>query len=165
VRTASFFAPGPAGSWDSKSITVSRAPVRVGDELRVYYTGVDTEENTAVGLATLRLDGFASIESPANDRHPKNNPPTLTTKPLFSPGNRLTVNAYAGDGSIGAELISVDGHVIPGYSAQECDTFTGDSLAHTFTWNGNPDVGACLPARIRFYLERARLYALQLPRA
>jgi hypothetical protein len=165
VRTSPFFSPGPAGSWDSKSITVSRAPVRVGDELRVYYTGVDTEENTAVGLATLRLDGFASIESPANDRHPKNNPPTLTTKPLFSPGNRLTVNAYAAGGSIGAELISVDGHVIPGYSAQECDTFTGDSLAHTFTWNGNPDVGACLPARIRFYLERARLYALQLPRA
>ena len=84
---------------------------------------------------------------------------------LFSPGNRLTVNAYAADGSIGAELISVDGHVIPGYSAEDCDTFTGDSLSHTFTWNGNPDVGRCLPARIRFYLERARLYALQLPRA
>ena len=165
VRTASFFEPGPAGSWDEKSITVSRAPVRVGDELRVYYTGVDTQGSTAVGLATMRLDGFASIESPANDRHPKNNPPTLTTKPLFSPGNRLTVNAYAAGGSIDAELISADGHVIPGYSAEDCDTFSGDSLSHTFTWNGNPDVSRCLPMRIRFYLERARLYALQLPRA
>ena len=77
----------------------------------------------------------------------------------------MIVNAHAPEGSINAELISVDGHVIPGYSAEDCDTFSGDSLSHTFTWNGNLDVSRCLPMRIRFYLERARLYALQLPRA
>ena len=114
-------------------------------------------------MARLRLDGFVSIDASPNDRHPKDNRPTLMTKPLHSPGNRLVVNAEAPEGHIEAELLNVDGFVIDGYSREDCDPFSGDSLAHTFTWKGNGDIGGCLPARIRFYMERAKLYALQIP--
>ena len=161
-RTGPFMSAGTEGSWDSKSVTISTLD-RFGEEVRVYYTGWDREENTAVGMARLRLDGFVSIDASPNDRHPKDNRPTLMTKPLHSPGNRLVVNAEAPEGHIEAELLNVDGFVIDGYSREDCDPFSGDSLAHTFTWKGNGDIGGCLPARIRFYMERAKLYALQIP--
>ena len=164
-RTGPFFTWGGKDEWDSKSVTISKSPERVGDEIRIYYTGVDHQGNTALGLATLRLDGFVSIDSPPNDRHPKNNPATLMTKPLYSPGNRLVVNAETYEGQIETELVNMDGFVIDGYSREDCDPFRGDSPAHTFTWKGNADIGQCLPARIRFYMEKAKLYALQVPKA
>jgi hypothetical protein len=73
------------------------------------------------------------------------------------------VNVESSGGSLEAELISVDGHVVKGHSRKDCDSFSGDSLAHTFTWKGNADIGNLLPVRIRFYLEKTKLYALQIP--
>ena len=160
-RTGPFMSWGPEGSWDSKSVTIS-TPKRVGNELWVYYSGTDPEQETAVGLAKLRLDGFVSID--AFDRTAKNRAPTLMTKPLYSPGNRLVVNADASEGFIDAELLNVDGYVIDGFSREDCDTFQGDSPEHTFSWKGNPDIGGCMPARIRFTMKSAKLYALQIPK-
>ena len=163
-RTGPFFTWGEEDEWDSKSVTITMSPQRVGDEMWVYYTGTDHQHNAALGMAKLRLDGFASIDSPPNDRHPKNNPATLTMKPLFSPGNRLVINAETLGGRVEAELLSVDGYIIKGFSRDACDTFTGDSLAHTFTWKGKADIGKHLPVRVRFYLEKAKLYSLQIPK-
>ncbi len=162
-RTGPFFTWGPEGSWDSKSVSILTHPNRVGDELWVYYSG-SNHEDTAVGLAKLRLDGFVSIDAPPNTRHPKSSPATLMTKPLYSPGNRLVINAEAPEGSIEAELLSVDGVVIDGYSREDCDSFRGDSPAHTVTWKGRGDIGEGIPVRIRFYMEKAKLYALQIPK-
>ena len=161
-RTAPFFTWGHQGRWDSKSVTVIQPPEQVGDELWIFYTGVD-DQNAALGLAKLRVDGFASIDACPNDRPEKNNPPTLMTKPLYSSGNRLVVNVEASKGSIEAELLNTEGFVMEGYSRIDCDLFMGDSLAHTFTWKGNANIGGYLPLRIRFYMQNSRLYSLQIP--
>lgn len=77
--------------------------------------------------------------------------------------NRLVVNAKTAKKHIEAELLNVDGYVIEGYSREDCDPFADGSLTLTFTWRGKPEISGCLPVRIRFYTEHAKLYALQIP--
>ena len=77
--------------------------------------------------------------------------------------DRLIVNAKTGR-FIASALLDLDGRLLPGFSRADCDPFYGDGLAHPFTWRGNPDIGGLAPVRIRFYLEDAKLYALQIPK-
>ena len=169
LRTGPFLPLGPEGSWDWGMVSAIQEPIRLNDELWFYYTGVaglhDTQGKAmGLGLAKLRVDGFASIDAFENTHRTKNYPPTLLTKPLYSHGNRLEVNVDASKGFIEAELLSVDGYPIEGYSNEDCDTFKGDSLAHTFMWNGKSDIGAHLPVRVRFTMNNSKLYALQIPK-
>ncbi len=169
LRTGPFLPLGPEGSWDWGMVSAIQAPIRLNDELWFYYTGVaglhDAQgKSVGLGLAKLRVDGFASIDAFENTHRTKNYPPTLLTKPLYSHGNRLEVNVDASKGFIEAELLNVDGFPIEGYSNDECDTFKGDSLAHTFTWKGRSDIGGHLPVRVRFTMNNSKLYALQIPK-
>jgi len=88
---------------------------------------------------------------------------TLLTKPLWSTGNRLVINAETNE-YITVELTDPDGRVFPGFGQAGCDPFTGDSVRHTVTWKGRDDIGGLFPLRIRFRMRDARLYSLQTPR-
>jgi hypothetical protein len=82
------------GTWDYANNSVpSTPPIRVGDELWFYYSGRSVLHNVspndgAIGLGTLRVDGFYSMD--ADDREG-----VLTTKPLRLEGKTLFVNADA----------------------------------------------------------------------
>ena len=176
LRSRPIMPTGPEGSWEGGMVEIFQAPVRVNDELWFYYRGTDAlhdafeKENRYVGLAKLRLDGFVSIDAYPNEHKKrraiqqpgKNYPPTLLTKPLHSSGDRLVVNVDASEGFIEAELLDVNGYVIDGFSVEDCDTFEGDSLTHTFSWKGRSDIGEQLPVRVRFTMNNAKLYALQI---
>ena len=137
--------------------------VVLDEEIRFYYDGTSLHEKgqwEEIGLATLRRDGFVSLDAPPPQQ---GIPPesTLLTKPLWSTGSRLVVNADA-KGYINAELTDPGGRVLPGFGHADCDAFTGDSLRHTFTWKGREDISGCFPLRIRFRMHDAQLYALQV---
>ena len=69
--------------------------VVVGDELRFYYSGADK----AMGYATLRRDGFCSVQDGE-----------IRTKPLmFSKGDRLWVNADTRQGELIIRVMGEDG--------------------------------------------------------
>lgn len=57
--------PGPAGAWDSGCVIFVQRPVSRGDSTYVYYSGFDGgnewSSRAAIGLATLRRDGFAAL--------------------------------------------------------------------------------------------------------
>ena len=78
------------GDWDFGNNSVpSTPPIRMGDELWFYYSGRSTMHNEvpndgAIGLATLRVDGFASMDARRRGR--------LTTKPLVFEGGDLYLN-------------------------------------------------------------------------
>ena len=62
---------GPDGSWDDEMIFASPSWVEVGDQWWIYYTGWDGPHGTpdrtgAIGLATIRKEGFVSIRGPAS---------------------------------------------------------------------------------------------------
>ena len=104
-----FLRPGLWGTWDDRIVGPVK-PIILGEEILIYYTGrnlpcgaqlpehpqsgilnriIDGRRmGYAIGLARMRLDGFASM-----DGHEPGG--TLTTKSLVFKGDRLYVNARA----------------------------------------------------------------------
>ena len=159
-RRRPFILRGEEGEFDSGMIYTSRAPVQVGDRLYFYYGGwvgphnsVDATAN--IGLATLRLDGFCSMQAGEEEGW------LITRRERFCVP-RVTINARTAEGGhIAAEVLDTDNNVIPGFSRTDCVPFTGDSVRHVLAWKT-----AALPAdqtegdkKIRFYLENADLYS------
>jgi hypothetical protein len=184
--------PRGPGFWDAYMNTATSPPIRVGDDLYAFHggaknhhdwhysgerEGLDVPEardfsqvEYCLGLAKLRFDGYCSLEAgPARDG-------IFVTRPLISKGNHLQINAScAAGGSIAVEVVDHNDDVIPGFSKEECDVFTGDSVAHTVTWKGRNyiPVGSTERAKslepererfrkLRFYMRKAHLYSMAL---
>lgn len=187
-----FMLPGGEGTWDAYGATIPSKPIIVDDELWVYYggsschhdwwitgarEGLKVPEATDIslakmglGLAKLRLDGFASLDAgPARLG-------IFITRPFISDGSRLLINARCKNaGSIAAEVVDVNDDVVAGFSRQDCDLFTGDSVKHTFSWRGQKGTPVWATERavypeperqrfrkIRFFMENAELYSFTL---
>lgn len=155
-----FIPRGEKGSWDAGMIVTARSPVIVGDKLYFYYGGCDglhdaKRVNAAIGLATLRLDGFCSMH--AGDREG-----WLITRrePSHTPG--VVINARTtGGGYVAAEILNRHNQVVPGFARGDCVVFRGDAVRHALKWKS-----AQLPARhpdgdykLRFWLKNADLFS------
>lgn len=156
-----FIALGPEGSWDSEMIYTARAPVIVGDKLFFYYGGYDTihddDKNAkgAIGLATLRLDGFCSMRAAQDEGW------LISRREVFNTP-KVSINAKCGPGGyVTAELIDRNNKVIPGFSRQDCIAFTGDSVCHELKWKTKqfPKKLIDKDKKIRFYMKDADLYS------
>jgi hypothetical protein len=134
----------------------------VGDEIWFYYAGAANRHwasyhgdtiKCGIGLARLRLDGFVSVNA-ANEG-------TMTTKPFVFIGDALEVNANAAGGAITVEALDTDGKVIEGFSKNDCQPITSDSIRHILKWKGSEDCQLiqARPIRLRFYLKKAKLYS------
>ena len=164
---------GMRGEWDSGFISAADFPLVVGDELWLYYGGVSHTQQyqscqaftgsamkqgdvaTGIGLATMRLDGFVSLDAGAE-------PGRLTTKKLRFSGKRLEVNA-AVRGNLRVAVLDKEGHPLPGLSESECQPLMGDSVRHVVRWHDQPDLRQTdgQPVRLAFHLQDAELYAFQ----
>lgn len=160
---------GRFGEWDSGMVYGGNTMLVVDDQIRLYYLGANMGHCTrvlpttkpyhtlGVGLATLRLDGFASLQ-PTGKR-----PGEFTTKPLNVKGTRLQINGRCQQGGwIKVELLNVNGKPQAGYTLEDCDSFTGDSIRHTMTWRGNAEIrNVSSPVRLRVSLNNADAFAFQ----
>lgn len=109
----------------------------------------------AIGLATLRLDGWVSVDAGLAEG-------TLMTKcVIFDPGSKLVINAEAPKGAVAVEILYPTGKPVAGFTKADCDVFTGDAVRHTVTWNGQADLFelADKPVSLRFYLRDCKLYS------
>jgi len=137
----------------------------VGDQLYFYFSarggiqGSQASGTSVTGLATLRRDGFASMDAGEAEG-------TLTTRPLRFSGKHLFVNADAKAGELAAEILGADGQPIPPFTRANCvvggATLSRDSVLLPVTWKGASDLSALAgkPVRFRFFLRNARLYAI-----
>lgn len=150
--------------WDWGQIYPHHPPLVVGDEIRFYYTGITGRHwhtyhkdarDSGIGLATLRLDGFMSVETAMAG--------AMTTKPLVFFGDTLEINADARDGAIRIEALDAEGKPLAGFGKDDCDAITTDSVRHVASWKGNPDCHLLQgqPIRLRFHLQNAKLYAFE----
>ncbi len=154
-----FIPRGTEGEFDSGMIYTARAPVQMGDELWFYYGGWvgahnDPSAHAAIGVATLRLDGFCSM-------HAEEKGWLITRREPFTVP-RVTVNVRCGeDGYIMAELLDAEGNVIPGFSEDECVGFGGDSVRRVIYWRTHelPEELRRADKKIRFILRDADLYS------
>jgi hypothetical protein len=138
-------------------MVISPAPVFVGDELWFYYTGYEELHDllpykSAIGLAKLRKDGWASLDSDEGVGE-------IVTRRFEHAGGVLQLNYSAEGGRIRVEVLDADGRVVPGYGRDECGPLTGDSIHKPVAWKGKNELPAGSPVRFRFLLEHARLYS------
>ena len=163
-----FLRLGPAGSFDSKWIWALPNPVRMGDELWVYYFGSNRDHSSridpaaggrlgGISRAVMRLDGFVSADFDFGGG-------ALMTPPIRFQGSRLELNLDTSAGGVGrVEILESSGEPIPGYSLLEADPLNGNSTHLQVTWKGRADVStlAGRPVRLRMKMRSARLYAFQ----
>ncbi len=104
---------------------------------RGMYTG------GSIGLATLRRDGFASLDGPGE----------VTTRQVLFDGKHLFVNS---SGELQVELLDDAGKVVATSTAIE-----GDSTKQRVAWENGVDLAAWQgkPVRFRFRLTSGSLYS------
>ncbi len=150
-------APSPKRSWEHGMVTVSSLLV-VGDQMRLYYSGYDGLHDylpfhSAIGLASLRKDGFASLDG-------EDNPGVVTTKRLTGLTGQLHVNCQAGAGLLQVEVLDANGTVLEGYRKRDCNEPRGDGIDQIVTWQEHAELPATKePVRLRFSLKNASLYS------
>ncbi len=118
----------------------------------------------STGLATLRRDGFVSMDHPGTgrvsaDSEPRSTPGTLTTRPVRFSGRHLFVNVDAAGGALRVDVLDRNGRVIAPYSAAQCVPVREDSTRVRVAWGTDLAALAGEPVRFRFHLSSARLYA------
>jgi hypothetical protein len=143
----------------------------VGDRLHFYVSGRQGVPGTnspgvcSTGLATLRRDGFVSMDHPPAERvqraQPSPPPGTLITRPIRFSGRHLFVNADCPGGELRVDVLDRGGRVIAPYAAAQCEPVREDTTRARVTWAGAADLAAVAgePVRFRFHLTRGRLYA------
>jgi len=151
---------------------VNKAFSSDGIHWRIYYTGFNLpyglqakdraqegwvengeRKQRAIGLATLRLDGFASLQAGRSGGE-------LRTRLLEVTADTLEVNS-AVRGELRVEIEDRDGQPVPGFEARACDPIRGDGLRMPVRWRGAHDLSRLRgrPVRLRFILKDADLYA------
>ena len=171
---------GDAGSYDQFMAETPSQPFMVGDELWIYYGGTSVHhdwwiygkeqgldvpealdpdlahEGHHLCLATLRLDGYVSLDATVREGW-------VETKPMFSTASNLYINGKCHPGGyIDVEIMDGWNNVWSGFSRDDCQTFDGDSVHHQVNWSGGGKVDQN-PGHIklRIYLKNAELYGFQ----
>jgi hypothetical protein len=161
-------------------VTQVSPPIRVGDQWYFYHGGahnhhdywyagkqhLDHEEardpaghmRSALGIATLRYEGVASIDSvrPRLGR--------LVTRPMRTGGRTLAINARCrNNGSIRVAVLDSEHRVLPGRGFDDCVPFTGDAIRHTVRWRDGDDFGGVRGPmdfrQLAFLIEEAEIFS------
>ena len=154
---------GPEGSFDKAGVSPFAQPVTWQDRHWLYYGGMDKghknkEDQMAIGLATLRLDGFVSLSA-------DNRPGAVTTRPFKLEGSKLEVNVDASQGWVCVEVLDSAGQPIPGFAGTDCRHIKGvDKLRLEPKWKSHAALDALKDreVRLRFHLQNAHLYAFKV---
>jgi hypothetical protein len=174
ISPGAYFLPrGEPSSWDSEMV-LPVAPVVHGDKIRIYYSGWNLPYSMdamlraqdgwieggrrmqrAIGLATLRRDGFVSLEAAAGGG-------SLTTRPLAVAAGTLRINAQV-EGQLRVEVLEADGRTIPAFSRADCNPIQGDGTDRLVRWQGKPSLETLRgrSVRLRFHLAEGRLYSFR----
>lgn len=110
----------------------------------------------------LRMDGFVSLDAGSQMGN-------LITRPFILQSDKITINAASQGGKIIAELAEPcwydpRGKVIEGFSADDFDVFTGDSICHTLSWRGNSNLSKIKGKRImlRMAMVHSQIYSFTI---
>lgn len=171
-RGEPFIAHGPLGYYDYMAMACSQPePIIVNDTVYIYYAAANFPHNAdttrtdpavvtgGAALATFKRDRYASLETSSVDPGPCR----LVTKPVKVQHGKLYLNAATwSNGAIRVEALTPDWQPIAKFTEREARTIQGDALDHPVHWNDRPDVRSLVgkEIRLKFYMTRARLYAL-----
>ncbi len=148
----------------------------IGDRLFFYHSGCRGDmdgavkpdgsinfgsmyDPNAIGISTLRRDGFASLNAGASTG-------TVTTRPMIFSGARLFVNAACPQGELRAEILDDAGQAVGPFTLANCEPLAADKTLAPVTWKGAADLSSLAgkPVRFRFALRRGSLFAFWVSR-
>ncbi|MCG2659863.1 MAG: hypothetical protein L6437_06430, partial [Kiritimatiellae bacterium] len=158
---ATFLPNGYDEDWDAGTLYPGSNPVVLDDKIMIYYcasarlhegeTTINKQRQFSIGLATLRRDGFVSLDSGWEEGM------LMTRYGAFSGGD-LYVNTDATGGVIQITICGSDANPIPGF--ERSDPITGDQLKSKVIWQGKRLADANYKAGfLRFIMRRAKLYS------
>lgn len=151
------------GAWNWGNMqSINGVPLIVGDSLYFYSSGrrlnkIMWDSYTSTGLATLRRDGFVSMQAGKEAGY-------LTTEKIIFDGKYLFVNAdvKAKKAQLAVEVLDAEGNAIPGYTRKECIALKKtDSVKQIIIWKNKKDLSDLIgkAVRFKFYLTDGDLYA------
>jgi len=158
---------GPDGTFDKDCVYPPHLILTYQDKHWVYYGGgrerhdiAHARDDYAIGLATLRLDGFMCLQA-------KNQLGTVVTKPFKLEGNQLEVNADARQGELTVEVLDAlqSGTPITGFTKAEATALPAvDGLRLRPRWKNQADLSSLTGriVRLKLHLQNASLYAFQV---
>ena len=160
------------GSWNWANIqSAGGCCVIVGDKLHFYVSGRQGEPGTnrpgvcSTGLATLRRDGFASMDRRRDDRRPRVTSRSgiqggyLTTRTMTFSGAHLFVNADV-EGELRVEVLDEHGQPIAPFTRENCVPLRANQTRAAIGWTqGAFGQLAGRRVKLRFWLDEGRLYA------
>lgn len=164
-----FMPTGPDGKFDSRFVWAMPDPVRMGDELWIYYVGTNRdhdsvvdpasggERRSGISRAVLRLDGFVSADAGYEGGQ-------LTTPLIKFAGRELELNVEtSGGGSVQVEFLDETGQPINGYAKADAVPVNGNSVRIPVAWNAGSDVSSLAgrAIRLRFHMRDCKLYAFR----
>jgi hypothetical protein len=117
------------------------------------------EPSPAIGLATLTMDRFVSLDAGEQEGE-------VTSRPIsVADQTKLLLNAVVNPGgSIAVELLDGSGSAIEGFARSDAIPFVGNAVFHPVSWRDKEDLrdlgGQMI--RVRIIMRKARLYAFRL---
>lgn len=132
------------------------------DKLTFYFTGfggnpgggskLSMYSHGATGVAFLRRDGFASLDSAEQGE--------IVTRKVTFTGSHLFVNFRAVSGWLKAEVLDVSGDVIKGFSLADSIPVSGDHVKVELKWHSAELAALCgKTVKFRFVLENAEMFS------
>ena len=172
VPDLTFVPCGEDGEWDQRGLISGQAFEHVGDETYLWYgtwdlrAGPDQETRGAVGLLTMRRDGFGSV-SPLKAEGPAQ---LVTCVLEASDADTLVVNAagLSPDAWLRVELVDGSERPLPGYAGESAAVVNESGVSTRVCWPRGQTVGCPdQPFRVRVSFEgpqrdQVRLYAVYL---
>ena len=165
------------GNWNWANVqSAGGCCLVVGDRLFFYVSGRAGVPGTSepgicsTGLAVLRRDGFASLESPERGdivrRLPTTAANTVVTRAVRFSGRYLFVNADLADGTLRAQVEDAEGKAIAPYTFERSVPLSGNHIAGPVVWNETDDLARLAGRPVRFRFEvKGRLYAFWVSRS
>ena len=153
---------GGEGAWDSHWVVPTlNPPLTAGDRLLSFYVGAATKHGSglghrrAIGLASLRRDGWVSLEAGRAEGQ------VVTTTLPLERRMQLEANVSCPTGYFAAELLHADGTPIEGYGPEAGRLEAVDDIRHRMAWGDRTSVapaadGLC---RLRFTLYQGSLFS------
>ena len=154
-----FIRPGPdPRNWTDRNTIVGVGVVPTSDtEISLYYVENYQPPSDRLRRATLRIDGFVSVNASYAGGE-------LTTRPLTFEGGELVINyATSVAGGIRVEVQEADGKAIDGHLLPQSADIFGDEIERVVAWDSGTDVSALAgrPVRLRFTMKDADLYSIR----
>jgi hypothetical protein len=171
VANRSLFLPlGPHGSWDD-SMLFATAPLIVGDEIWIYYSGSNmrhtyesvvkvgktvggTLRTESVGLAKLRLDGFLSVAAGQKEG-------TIHTTAFIFSGDQLWLNLDGSRRLVAAEILDDALRPISGFTSAQARPLRRNAVKQSVRWKSKSSLNSLAgrAIRLKFYMQNAELYS------